>query len=130
MIVASVNQLNKKYLSSKIEVDKLSDFFTDKPKHDVSYRKESNFESKKVETFSQPIDNVQTGFCIRTGVSIPFNVEKPMSYEAFKTWSRFGDPEYPEKFCHFSGEPSNGDTCVNRPILRKNWKRAKEIFDL
>ena len=74
--------------------------------------------------------NKQAGFCIRTGISIPFNVEKPMSYEAFKSWSKYSDPEYAEKFCHFSGELSNGDTCVSRPILKKNWKKAKEIFDL
>jgi phosphatidylserine/phosphatidylglycerophosphate/cardiolipin synthase-like enzyme len=71
----------------------------------------------------------QTGFCIRTGVSIPFNIEKPMSYEAFKSWSKYSDPEYSEKFCHFSGEPSNGETCVSRPILKKNWKKAMEIFN-
>lgn len=70
-----------------------------------------------------------TGYCIRTGVEIPFNVEKPMSYEAFKVWSQFGDSDYPEKFCHFSGEPSNGETSHSKPILKKNWKKAKEIFD-
>jgi hypothetical protein len=48
-----------------------------------------------------------TGFCLRTGAEIPFNLEKPMSYEAFKSWSKSNDPEYPEKFCHFSGESSN-----------------------
>jgi phosphatidylserine/phosphatidylglycerophosphate/cardiolipin synthase-like enzyme len=74
--------------------------------------------------------NKPTGFCIRTGVPIPFNVEKPLGYEAFKSWSKYSDPEYAEKFCHFSGEPSNGETCVSRPILKKNWKKAKEIFDL
>ena len=63
-------------------------------------------------------------------MEIPFNVEKPMSYEAFKSWSKYSDPDYAEKFCHFSGEPSNGDTSVSRPILKKNWKKAKEIFDL
>lgn len=72
----------------------------------------------------------QTGFCIRTGVAVPFNVEKPMSYEAFKSWSKYSDRDYTEKFCHFSGESSNGETSVNRPILKKNWKKAKEIFDL
>lgn len=72
----------------------------------------------------------QTGYCIRTGVEIPFNVEKPMSYEAFKSWSKYSDPEYGEKFCHFSGELSNGETSVSRPILKKNWKKAKEIFNL
>lgn len=72
----------------------------------------------------------QTGYCIRTGVEIPFNVEKPMCYDAYKKWNEFGDPDYPEKFCHFSGEPSNGETSVSRPIMKKNWKKAKEIFNL
>lgn len=69
----------------------------------------------------------KAGYCIRTGVQIPFDVEKPMCYEAFKSWSKYSDPEYAEKFCHFSGEPSNGETSVSRPILKKNWKRAKEV---
>lgn len=71
-----------------------------------------------------------TGFCIRTGVPIPFNVEKPMSYDAFKSWSKYSDPDYAEKFCHFSGEASNGETSVSKPILKKNWKKAKEIHGL
>lgn len=70
------------------------------------------------------------GFCIRTGVPIPFNVEKPMSYDAFKSWSKYSDPDYPEKFCHFSGEPSNGETSVSKPILKQNWKKAKEFIKL
>lgn len=70
------------------------------------------------------------GFCIRTGVKIPFNIEKPMSYDAFKIWSQYGDPDYPEKYCHFSGEPSNGETSVSKPILSKNWKKAKEKYGL
>jgi len=74
--------------------------------------------------------NKPTGFCIRTGVSIPFNIEKPMSYDAFKSWSKYSDPEYAEKYCHFSGDPSHGETSVSHPILKKNWKKAKEIFDL
>ena len=72
----------------------------------------------------------QNGFCIRSGVEIPFNVEKPLSYDAYKKWSEFNDPNYPEKFCHYSGEPANGETSVSRPILKKNWKKAKETFDL
>jgi phosphatidylserine/phosphatidylglycerophosphate/cardiolipin synthase-like enzyme len=71
-----------------------------------------------------------TGFCIRTGVQIPFNIEKPMIFDAFKSWSKYGDPEYPEKFCHFSGEPSNSETSVSKPILKKNWKKAQEIHGL
>jgi len=84
--------------------------------------------SPKVET--KKSNDKQTGYCIRTGVEIPFNVDKPMSYDAYKSWSKFGDTEYPEKFCHFSGEPSNGETSVSKPILKKNWKKAKDIFEL
>lgn len=87
---------------------------------------------KKVESkfpYKKPV-NKHTGFCIRTGVEIPFNVEKPMSYDAFKSWSKYGDPDYSEKFCHFSGELSNGNTSISRPILKKNWKMAKEIFNI
>ena len=68
-----------------------------------------------------------TGYCIRTGIEIPFDIERPLSYDAYKKWNEFGDPDYPEKFCHFSGEPSNGETSVSKPILRKNWKKAQQI---
>lgn len=74
-------------------------------------------ETKSATTFSA---NKKTGFCIRTGVEIPFNIEKPMSYEAYKSWNKYGDKDYPEKYCHFSGEQSNGETSVAKPILKKN----------
>jgi len=74
--------------------------------------------------------NKKTGYCIRTGVEIPFNLEKPLSLEAYKKWNEYGDPDYKEKFCHFSGEPSNGETSVNKPILKKNWKKAQEIHGI
>lgn len=77
-----------------------------------------------------PVSNKKTGFCIRTGIEIPFDVNKPMSYDAFKSWSNYGDTEYPEKYCHFSGEPSNGETSVSRPILKKHWKKAKELHNI
>jgi phosphatidylserine/phosphatidylglycerophosphate/cardiolipin synthase-like enzyme len=76
---------------------------------------------------NEPAD---TGYCIRTGTKIPFNVEKPLSREAYKKWNVFGDPDYKEHFCHFSGEPSNGETSVNKPILKKNWMKAKELYGL
>jgi phosphatidylserine/phosphatidylglycerophosphate/cardiolipin synthase-like enzyme len=70
-----------------------------------------------------------TGYCIRTGVQIPFSIEKPMSYDAFKSWSKYGDKNYQETYCHFSGEESKGETSVNKPILKKYWKRAQEIHN-
>lgn len=79
---------------------------------------------------TKPSDNkskIGTGYCIRTGVEIPFNIEKPMSYEAYKAWNKVGDKGVREKYCHFSGERSNGETSVSKPILNKNWKKAQEL---
>ena len=113
--------IGKKYNDSKTEVDKLTEFFNGKV--EVSNYK-SNNERKSVEKST----DLDTAFCIRTGISIPFNTERPMTNEAFKSWSRYGDENYPEKFCHFSGESSHGETSFTRPILFKNWKKAKEKF--
>lgn len=71
-----------------------------------------------------------TGYCIRTGVKIPFNIDKPLSIDAYRKWNEHKDHDYPEKFCHFTGEPSNGETSFNKPILKKNWKKAQELHGL
>jgi phosphatidylserine/phosphatidylglycerophosphate/cardiolipin synthase-like enzyme len=96
----------------------------------ISVEKAPSKEKLASKPESKTSSNNKNGFCIRTGVEIPFNVEKPMSYDAFKSWNKYGDTEYPEKFCHFSGELSNGETSVSRPILKKNWKRAKDLHQL
>lgn len=67
------------------------------------------------------------GYCIRTGVEIPFNIEVPY---AIKRWKDERNRSRTENYCHFSGEPSNGETNLERPILRKNWKKAQKTFDL
>lgn len=69
------------------------------------------------------------GYCIRTGEEIPFNRDEPMSPRAFKSWVRFEDEEYPEKYCHFSGEPSDGQTSMAKPILKKNWIKAVKAWE-
>lgn len=91
-------------------------------KNQTEIKSSENKKTKKDDT-----SNSKKGFCIRTGVEIPFNVEKPFCLESYKIWNEYGDPDYPEKFCHFSGEPSNGETSFNKPILHKNWKKAKEL---
>jgi len=118
--------LSKKYTSSRIEEDKLSDFFENRSKYDNNKRSTSQVTKKK------PIvsKNKVTGYCIRTGSEIPFNIEKPLSYEAFKSWNKYSDTEYEEKYCHFSGESSQGETSVSKPILKKNWRNAKKVFNL
>jgi len=84
---------------------------------------------KKGENYLENL-NGQKGYCIRTGIRIPFNIEKPLSRDAFRIWNEFANPDFAEKYCHFSGEPSNGATSLRKPKLEKNWKKACEIFNL
>lgn len=88
---------------------------------DLAYKRSTKGEAKS----KQP-----HGYCIRTGVEIPFNTERPLSYNAYQRWVEYGDPDYRENYCHFSGERSSGETTVSKPIMSKNWKRAKAAFDL
>lgn len=96
----------------------------DKPFELVSVQPEIN----KAKTSSK--NEKGRGYCIRTGKEIPFDTDKPMTVKAFDSWSKWSDGDYPEKYCHFSGEESFGETSFNKPILKKNWIKAKEIHKL
>jgi len=89
--------------------------------------KDSNPAEKKA--IASKTKSKHIGYCIRHGVEIPFNVNRPFSSKGWDSWSKHGNGEYPEKFCHYSGEPSNGETCYTRPVLRKHWNKAKELSD-
>jgi hypothetical protein len=70
------------------------------------------------------------GFCIRCGDDIKFNINKPLCNDCFESWNGWGNEDFPEKFCHFSGEASFGDTDYAHPILNRFWKKAKELHNL
>ena len=72
---------------------------------------------------------IAPGYCIRTGEEVPFNLKKPFTDKAFKSWNRFKNAEFKEKYCHFSGEESSGQTTYSRPILKKNWTKAKKTHN-
>lgn len=59
----------------------------------------------------------RTGFCIRTGIQIPFDIRKPMCYDAYKIWARYSDMDFPEQFCHLTGKQSFGKTSMRNPIF-------------
>lgn len=75
------------------------------------------------------VSSIQKGFCIRTGVEIPYDLNKPFCKEAYYTWASFGNPQYPEKFCHFSGEKSNGQTTFKIPFLNKYEREAIKLHN-
>lgn len=106
----------KSYIGSETLHDDLTARLISKPKKQKSINFSSNTTDIK--------KSVGIGYCIRTGEKIEFNPERPMTNKAYKMWSKYEDKAYQEKYCHFSGEPSNGETTFAKPILRKNWKKA------
>ncbi|MCB0707593.1 MAG: phospholipase D family protein [Saprospiraceae bacterium] len=90
--------LKKEYVGSTIEVDEIEQLFGERR---VAVNK----------------GKVSVGYCIRTGIEIPFNPGKPFSPEAFKLWSKYKNPDYKEKYCHKTGKPSSGRTSFNKPVL-------------
>jgi hypothetical protein len=108
--------LSKKYVKSIVQEDKLSEFFSNEKKFIVTKIKGSAVTG---------VNHI--GYCIRTGKKIPFNRDYPFCDEAFQSWDKFKNKDYPEKYCHFTGEASNGLTSFGRPILRKNWRKAKQV---
>lgn len=115
--------LGKKYIRSVEKANELEAIY-----------KNAGTAVKSSKPFSAPIarqpapTRTTTGYCIRTRAPIPFNPKRPLSEEAYKMWSQYSNPDFKEKYCHFSGEPSNGETTFAKPILKKNWARAKEAF--
>ena len=117
---------SKNYKGSKVLFDSTEKFYGTF-KRDIAstvrlfdYPEELDSNERQLE---RPIRQVQVpvepyhGFCIRTGIQIKFNPKQPMSPEAWKSWSKFSNENYPEKFCHKTGQPSNGKTSMKNPIL-------------
>jgi hypothetical protein len=114
---------SKKYTSSKIEIDKMSDFFTKKV---LTIPKYSTAEYPLKKVLSSHSSEHNQAYCIRTGARIPFNIQRPYAENIL---TNKASPEVPEKYCHFSGEETNGKTTSSKPILSKNWKKAKEKYE-
>jgi hypothetical protein len=126
---------NKKYTGSNIVVDELATFFA------------ATIIQANVVTVATPIVEITTtvtatppkeepvkqsfgtyvqppaapkqelGFCIRTGIAIPFNSANPFSPEAYKSWTEYSDWDFPENYCHTTGKPSYGRTTMRQPSL-------------
>ena len=59
-----------------------------------------------------------TGFCIRCKVKIDFDVDKPFCYKCYKSWKRYENESYSEKYCHKYGHNSS-QVSFARPLCNK-----------
>jgi hypothetical protein len=111
--------ISKRFVKTNNEIDLLTDMYLSSTKNVVKSNK--------------PVTSITTtknnAYCIRTRTLIAFNINKPYCDAAFESWSKYKNEDFKEKYCHFSGEESNGETSKAKPILKKNWKEAKSIFN-
>lgn len=105
----STNQFYGASKSKKLESKRLADF----PEEVLIGSKNTGRpEREEVLTPDLPIQ----GYCIRTGKKIKYNLKQPMSREAWLIWNEYGNENFPEKFCHKTGQASNGKTSMNNPV--------------
>lgn len=94
--------------------------------------KEVRVSIREVKKYNKRFDSneleVHHGYCIRTGVEIPFDMNRPMCNEAYEKWKEWGNLDYPEKYCHYSGELSYGKTSKARPVLYKYLDEAEALM--
>lgn len=117
--------LGKNYIKSEVLHDSTEKFYS-------AFRRNQNTAIKYLGDFDDFIDantnnsnkpqredvEIPThGFCIRTGKKIKYNPKQPMSREAWLVWNEYGNEDFPERFCHRTGQPSNGKTSMKNPIL-------------
>ena len=117
---------SKKYVASKILLDETEYFYAQKARKLTSSKKLADFPEeldKDTNNDTRPSPEAakdsekEMGYCIRTAARIPFNVLKPFSADAYKSWAEYGNKDYPEKYCHKTGRRSNGKTSMKHPVL-------------
>ena len=63
------------------------------------------------------------GYCIRCKDDIPYNARKPYCSNHFKSWAKYENPDYPEKYCHSCGESNKSS--IARPVCYACFKSNK-----
>jgi hypothetical protein len=66
-------------------------------------------------------DSTGRGYCIRCGVGIRENPNKPLCSKCYSIWEEYSNRHYPENFCHICGKGSNQS--YSKPICYKCYKK-------
>lgn len=64
------------------------------------------------------------GSCLRCGEKIRFDPEKPLCFDCYGSWKKYGNEDYEEKHCHACGGPT--PTSVAKPLCRPCWSTASK----
>jgi phosphatidylserine/phosphatidylglycerophosphate/cardiolipin synthase-like enzyme len=89
-------------------------------KEDVVKEKQIANEISKTAEYSKD-QSKRMGYCIRCASKMPLNPERPLCNSCYQSWARFGDPKYPEKFCHICGKESK--QTYEKPVCYSCYKK-------
>ncbi|NOY25347.1 MAG: hypothetical protein GXP62_05690, partial [Oligoflexia bacterium] len=64
-----------------------------------------------------------SGICIRCAADIVFSIDKPLCAKCYRSWSRYKNDSYKEKYCHACGE-EHAATML-KPLCRGCWKDGR-----
>ena len=98
---------------------------SNKPAQQFKSAKENNLGDQIVEGLSSllGIEREGKGHCIRCGENIPFNPEAPYCPDCYRTWARYKDENYKEKYCVKCGKLE--ETSKKRPLCSSCYKKTK-----
>lgn len=116
---------SKNFMGSKVLFDSTEKFYGNQKLENKNFKSfmdypeelDTNQDQEEKPTRQISTSEPKEGFCIRTGIPIKFNPKQPMSPEAWKSWNKFANENYPEKYCHKTGKPSGGKTSMKNPVL-------------
>lgn len=63
------------------------------------------------------------GYCIRCRRSISYEFSKPYCPNCYKTWRKWEDPDWEEKYCHSCGE--KWITTIEYPLCIGCWRKSR-----
>ncbi len=66
---------------------------------------------------------VTSGFCIRCGLAISLNRDKPLCNDCFGVWSNYENEDFEENFCHSCGKPWL--TSYAKPLCRSCYTQMR-----
>lgn len=70
--------------------------------------------------------NGKKGFCIRCKKEISMNPSIPYCIDCYKSWKKYENPAYQEKYCHICGKENT--STLNKPVCYDCYKQNKEMF--
>jgi len=70
--------------------------------------------------------NSEKGFCVRCKKEIELNPSVPYCVECYKSWKKYENYTYQEKWCHICGK--DNVSTIKKPVCIDCYKQRKELF--